>query len=333
VNALVIGAAGFVGSHLCDILVERGHRVVAVDDLSKGRYDNIAHHEGAGGFEFHCFDARELGELTALARGCDVVVNLAARKIPRYGSSLETITVNIEAARAALDAARAVGAKCVLASTSDVYGKSPAVPFKEDGDLLLGPSTSRRWSYAASKLAIEHLALGYEEEYGVPVVLLRYFGTYGERQYLDWWGGPQGVFLRAIDEGRPMEVHGDGEQTRCFIHVSDLALGTALACERKEADGEIINLGTQEEISIAAMAALMHELSGRGGEPNIELIPYESFPGSYEDVRRRIPDMIKSRAVLGFDPHVTLREGLTRLWEWYRSPQGAAEVAVARASQ
>jgi UDP-glucose 4-epimerase len=331
-KTLVIGAAGFIGSHLCDLLVARGHEVVAIDDLSKGRLDNIVHLTDGPSLQFHRLDGRELGDVTALARGCDVVVNLAARKIPRYGSSLETLTVNVETGRAALEAARAVGAKCVLASTSDVYGKSTALPFREDGDCLLGPSHSRRWAYAASKLATEHLALGYKDEYGLPVVLLRFFGTYGERQYLDWWGGPQGVFLRAIDEGRPMEVHGDGRQTRCFVHVSDLATGIVLACELEQANGEIINLGTQEEVSIRGLAELMHELSGRGGEADIELIPYESFTGSYEDVRRRIPDMTKSREVLGFEPTVSLRDGVSRLWDWYRSPAGVRDAAFARAS-
>jgi UDP-glucose 4-epimerase len=332
-KTLIVGAAGFIGSHLCDVLIERGHSVVAVDDLSKGKLSNIAHNQGSAAFSFHRMDGRELGELTALARGCDVVVNLAARKIPRYGSSLETVTVNFETARSALEAARAVEAKCVLASTSDVYGKSKAIPFREDADLVIGPSTSRRWAYASSKLATEHLALAYEEEYAVPVTLLRFFGTYGERQYLDWWGGPQGVFLRAIDEGRPMEVHGDGGQTRCFIHVRDLALGTALACEREAANGEILNLGTDEEISIHDLATLMHELSGLGGTPKIRLIPYESFTGSYEDVQRRVPDMTKSRTMLDFEPEIRLRDGLARLWQWYRSPQGVAEAELARSQK
>ena len=332
-NVLVIGAAGFIGSHLCDVLLERGHSIVAVDDLSKGRLSNVEHNMGLRTFEFRQLDARDAAELAVLARGCDVVVNLAARKIPRYGSGLDTVTVNYDVAHAALEAARAAGARCVLASTSDVYGKSNVLPFREDGDCVLGPSTSRRWAYAVSKLTTEHLALAFEAEYGVPVTLLRYFGTYGERQYLDWWGGPQGVFLRAIDEGRPIEVHGDGRQTRCFIHVSDLALGTALSIEKAEAAGEIFNIGTDEEISIHELAVLMHELSGNEGDARIELIPYESFTGSYEDVRRRIPDLTKSRSLLGFEPQVPLRDGLRRLWEWYRSPEGAAEAALSRAAQ
>jgi UDP-glucose 4-epimerase len=327
VKALVVGGAGFIGSHACDLLLARGHSVVVVDDLSKGRLENIEHHGGDPRFEFRRLDARDGTALIELAEGCDVILDLAARKIPRYGSALETVTVNLDIARAVLEAARATEAKCVLASTSDVYGTSRALPFREDGDCLIGPSTSRRWAYAASKLAVEHLALGYQAEHGVPVVLLRYFGTYGDRQYLDWWGGPQGVFLEAIAAGRPLEIHGDGSQTRCFVHVSDLALATALAMERGEANGQILNVGTDEEVSIADLARLMHALSGAGGEPRIELIPYESFGGSYEDVQRRVPDLTKSRELLGFEAAVPLREGLGRLWDWYRSTVGAAALA------
>ena len=322
-NVLVIGAAGFIGSHLCDRLIARGHNVTGVDDLSKGSRENLAAAAASGNFGLHVFDARDAAAVAALAERADVIVDLAARKIPRYGSSLETVTVNLDIARTALDAARAAGAKCVLASTSDVYGKSPALPFREDGDCLIGPSASRRWAYAASKLAVEHMALGYRDEHGLRVVLLRYFGTYGERQRLDWWGGPQGVFMSAIDEGRPMDVHGDGSQTRCFIHVTDLALATALACERAEVDGEVVNVGTQEEISIRDLAATMHDLSGIGGPPQINYIPYEAFGGEYEDVRRRIPDMTKSRELLGFEPSIFLEEGLRAMWDWYRSVRPA----------
>lgn len=318
-NTTVIGAAGFIGSHLCDELLTRGHSVVAIDDLSKGTRDNIAHNLRNPSFQFHELDARDCPRVTELAAGSDVLIDLAARKIPRYGSALETVAVNIDVARASLDAARAIGAKCVLASTSDVYGKSKDLPFREDGDCLIGPSTSRRWAYAASKLAIEHLALAYNDEYGVPVVLLRFFGTYGERQYLDWWGGPQGVFLKAIAENKPIEVHGDGRQTRCFIHVSDLVAGIALASERASANGQIINLGTQEEVSIHDLALLMHELSDSAEPARIELVSYESFGGKYEDVQRRIPDMTKSRELLDFEPAIPLRLGIRRLWDWYRA--------------
>jgi UDP-glucose 4-epimerase len=175
------------------------------------------------------------------------------------------------------------------------------------------------------------MAYGFQDKYGLPVTILRYFGTYGERQYLNWWGGPQGVFLEAIDAGKPIELHGDGTQTRCFIYVDDLARGTLLACEKDEANGEVLNLGTGEEVSIRELAGRMHSLSGREAPLQVRLIPYDAFPGSYEDVQRRVPDMTKSRALLGFEPAITLDAGLRRLWDWYdtgRSQPEAVERGV-----
>jgi UDP-glucose 4-epimerase len=318
-KVLVTGGAGFIGSHLVDALRLRGAEVVVVDKLVKGRLEHLAAHIGADGFEFAQGDILDRDWLLARGRGVDAVVHLAASKIPRYGTAMPLVTSNIEGARNALDLAAREGARFVLASTSDVYGKSPDLPFRESGDLVIGRSTSRRWSYAISKLVDEHMAYAYHDEYGIDVVVLRYFGAYGPRQYLDWWGGPQGVFLEAIEHTRPIELHGDGSQTRCFVDVRDLAHATVLAVERAQAANEIVNVGTDEEISIRDLARLMHELSGKGGEPDLVLVPYRAFSPGYEDVPRRVPDLSKAREVLGFEPSVTLREGLTELWAWYRS--------------
>jgi UDP-glucose 4-epimerase len=246
-----------------------------------------------------------------------VVVNLAATKIPRYGSALDNLTVNLQANRTALEVAHQSEAKFVLASTSDAYGKNPKIPFREDGDSVIGPSTTPRWSYGVTKLTDEHMTFAYQDEYHLPVSILRYFGSYGERQYLNWWGGPQGVFLEAIAKGEPIEVHGDGSQTRCFTHIDDMVEATARAIERPEANGQIVNIGNDEEISIRGLAELMHELSGVGGEPNIEFVPYESFSRDYQDVQRRVPDLTKQRELLGFIPQISLEEGTRRLWAWY----------------
>jgi UDP-glucose 4-epimerase len=316
-KALLTGGAGFIGSHLTDNLLARGWTVTGVDNLSKGRISNIEHNLGRDDFEFVELDCRELDTMLELGEGSDVVVNLAATKIPRYGSALDNLTVNLQANRTALEVAHRNEAKFVLASTSDVYGKNPNIPFREDGDSVIGPSTTPRWSYGVTKLTDEHMAFAYQDEYELPVTILRFFGSYGERQYLNWWGGPQGVFLEAISKGEPIQVHGDGSQTRCFTHIDDMVEATARAIERTEANGQIINIGNDEEITIKGLAQLMHEISGVGGKPNIELVPYTSFSRDYQDVLRRVPDLTKQRELLGFEPRITLQEGHRRLWEWY----------------
>ena len=331
-KALVTGAAGFIGSHLTDRLLARGHDVVGVDNLVHGALANLEPALSSVHFALREFDVRETDRLADCAQGCDVLVHLAALKIPRYGHSLDTVSVNVDGAHSALEAARRAGARCVMASTSDVYGKGTELPFREDSDLVLGSSTSRRWAYAVSKLTAEHFAYGFHDKFGIPVTMLRYFGTYGQRQYLNWWGGPQGVFLEAIAAAQPIELHGDGTQTRCFIHVDDLAHGTVLACERDAGDAQIFNIGTSEEVLIRDLAERMHTLSGRSSPLELRLIPYESFPGSYEDVRRRVPDLTKSSEMLGFRPAIGLDEGIARLWEWYDSlaPAGRTEAEDVR---
>jgi len=291
--------------------------VTALDDLSKGRVETIEHNMGRDDFTFEDGDARDLDRLLELGKGADVVVHLAATKIPRYASALGNLTTNLESSRAALEVARQNEAKYVLSSTSDVYGRNPDVPFREDGNSVIGPSTVKRWAYGVSKLCDEHLAFAYQEEYELPVVVLRYFGSYGERQYLNWWGGPQGPFLEAITKGEPMKVHGDGTQTRCFTYITDMVEATSRAIERDEANGQIINIGNDEEVSIKELAALMHELSGKGGEPQIEFVPYDEVAPGYQDVMKRIPDLTKQRELLEFTPEIDLREGIRKLWAWY----------------
>ena len=316
-KALITGGAGFIGSHLTDSLLERGWSVTVVDDLSKGRRENLEHNLDRDDFEFVEADCRELDRMLEVGDGADVVANLAATKIPRYGSALGNLTINLLANRTALEVAHQNKAKFVLASTSDVYGRNPDLPFREDGDSLIGPSTTPRWAYGVTKLCDEHMAFAYQDEYELPVVVLRYFGSYGERQYLNWWGGPQGVFLEALGKGEPLQVHGDGNQTRCFTHIADMVEATARAIERPEANGEIINVGSDHEVSINELAALMHRASGAEGEPKIEYVPYESFSRGYQDVLRRVPALEKQKRILDFEPRISLEEGTRRLWEWY----------------
>ncbi|MFZ3115586.1 MAG: GDP-mannose 4,6-dehydratase [Syntrophales bacterium] len=318
-DVLVTGGAGFIGSHVCDILIERGYNVLCIDNLSSGSLNNIKHNLANPRFQFKKLDILEKNVLFQEAGPVDAILHLAAYKIPRYSSAINTLTINSQGTANVLELARMKEAKFIISSTSDVYGKSSQMPFHETNDLVLGPSTSRRWAYAASKLFDEHLAFAYQDEYNLRIVILRYFGTYGERQYLNWWGGPQGVFLEKIFKAEPLEIHGDGTQTRCFTYVKDTAEATVRAIETKEAEGEIINIGAEEEISILALADLMYKFSGVSSALDVKYVPYATFSKNYEDVKKRIPSIEKMNKILGYQPKVNLEEGLKNLLDWYKN--------------
>lgn len=313
----VTGCAGFLGSHLVDALLARDFQVVGIDNLSMGRVENVEHHFGNPRFAFHLDDVRRRTALRRTCKGAKVIVHLAAFKIPRYGKSIDTLLVNSQGTHAVLEVARDNGAKVLLASTSDVYGRNPELPFREDSDSVFGSSKVARWGYAVSKLFDEHLAFAYQEEYGIPVVVLRIFGSYGPRHHLSWWGGPQAVFISQILKGEPVSIHGDGMQKRSFTYVSDIVAGLLGAVVRDEANGEIINLGSREEVTILDLAGLIYSLCSPGGPLAINFIPYSSFNGRpYEDVRRRVPDLTKARKLLGYAPQVSLEQGLRQTIAW-----------------
>ncbi len=321
----VTGSAGFLGSHLVDRLLGLGHTVVGFDSLLYGARRNFEHHTSNRRFTFVEADVRDSEALGKACRGADVIVHLAAHKIPRYGGALDTLLVNTEGTRNVLDAARDGQRKVVLASTSDVYGKSPDLPFKEDGDLVLGSSKVKRWAYATSKLFDEHLAFAYMDEYDLPVVALRFFGSYGPRHHLSWWGGPQSVFMSSVMNDEPMTIHGDGQQTRSFTYVSDTVDGIVRATLSHAADGEILNLGNNHEITILELAETIYRLCDAPGRANLEFIPYKTFSGGkYEDVRRRVPDCSKAARLLDWRAHVDLETGLTRTIEWHRAALATA---------
>ncbi|KPJ65395.1 MAG: nucleoside-diphosphate sugar epimerase [Coxiella sp. DG_40] len=324
IRVSITGAAGFIGSHLVDALLESGrYEVIAIDDLSMGSLDNIKHHIGNSSFKFHRIDVRDTVALTTCCEGSDIIVHLAAFKIPRYGNALKTLDVNSKGMWNVLEVARKNSSEVVSASTSDVYGKSKKLPFSESEDPLLGPSTSERWSYAVSKLFDEHLCLAYQEAHGVPVTSLRFFGSYGPRCHLSWWSGPQSVFISAALKNEEMEIHGDGKQTRSFTYISDTISGIIAAVENKEARGHIFNLGSTFEISILDLAKMISRLVGNSPDgPKLKFIPYESFSRNYEDVSRRVPDISKARDILGFQPTVSLEEGLEKTIKWQKEVMG-----------
>jgi len=319
-RVLVTGAAGFLGSNLTGKLLAEEHEVLAIDNLSMGRMEHLAPYTDNPAFRFIQSDVTENATFDALDEAFDCIVHLAAFKIPRYGKALDTLQINYRGTECVLEYARRQNCKCVLASTSDVYGRNPEIPFSEENtDSVIGSSKAPRWAYAVSKLFDEHLALAYQDAYGFPVTLLRFFGSYGPNQHLSWWGGPQSVFIDAVLKDEVIPIHGDGSQTRSFTYVTDTVAGIYAAVVKEQANGEIINVGATQEITILTLAEKIKALSGTPGELRIEFVPYESFTGGkYQDVMRRVPDTTLCKKILGVEAQVDLDEGLSRTIEWQR---------------
>ena len=316
---LITGVAGFIGSNLLGALLQKGYEVVGIDNLSQGFVRNIEPFLDNKHFSFFQGDVRDIGLMSNISKGVDCIVHLAAYKIPRYGNAIDTLMINTKGTENALQVALDNKCKILIASTSDVYGKNPNVPFNEESDMVLGKSEIRRWSYAVSKIFDEHLCFAYKEKYDLKITILRYFGSYGINQNLSWWGGPQSVFINSALNNEPMTIHGDGLQTRSFTYVSDTVDGTIRAIEKDEADGNVFNIGCTEEITILDLAYKIWKIIFDSEKPKIEFIPYESFGGGYEDVRRRIPDIEKAKKLLGFEPKVSLDEGLIKTISWQRN--------------
>lgn len=318
---LVTGVAGFLGSNLLERMLRDGHEVVGIDNLSMGSLDNIIEFQSNPKFRFLKRDVIHPETFADLDGKFDAIVHLAAFKIPRYGKAIDTLKINYQGTEQALEFARRANIKAVLASTSDVYGRNPNLPFAEEGtDSVIGSSKSPRWAYAVSKLFDEHLGLAYADAYGFPVTALRFFGSYGPKQNTTWWGGPQSVFIDCVLNGKPIPIHGDGQQTRSFTYVTDTVEGIYQATIRPEANGEIINIGNNKEITILELAKLIKRLSGTPGELDIQFTPYASFSGKkYEDVMRRVPDITLCEKLLGVRARVDVEEGMARAIEWQRS--------------
>lgn len=319
-TVLVTGVAGFLGSNLLERLLADGHSVIGIDNLSMGRLQNIEFAAGNDRFRFINANATHASAFSDIKEDIDLAVHLAAYKIPRYGNAIDTLKINYYCTENVLNVCRDRNIKCVIASTSDVYGRNPNVPFSEDrSDSVIGSSLSPRWAYAVSKLFDEHLALAYQDAYGFPVTLLRFFGSYGPKQPLSWWGGPPPVFISAVLKDEVIPIHGNGTQTRSFTYVSDTVDGVCAAVFRDEANGQILNIGTDEEVTILELAKRIKKASGTPGDLKIEFVPYDSFSGKkYEDVMRRVPDTSHSEKILGVKAMVGLDEGLKKTIAWQR---------------
>lgn len=318
---LVTGVAGFLGSNLLSKLLLEGHHIVGIDNLSMGSLRNIGANISHENFVFLENDILDKSAIEALDTDFDVIIHLAAYKIPRYGKAVDTLKINSKGCENMLDFARSISCKFVLASTSDVYGMSNDLPFVEDGNCVMGDSKVPRWAYAVSKLYDEHLALAYMDAYDFPVVMLRFFGSYGPNQHLSWWGGPQSVFIDCILNNKDIPIHGDGLQTRTFTYVDDTVAGIYAAAINPAANGEIFNIGADQEITILELANTIKRIANVDTDSKITLIPYDqiSVGRKYQDVMRRVPDTTKAQNLLGVKAKTTLEEGLRQTFEWQKN--------------
>lgn len=312
-KALVTGGAGFVGSHLVEGLLERGDETWVIDNLSTGRFENIAHLEGDPRFHYRIdtiMDERVVGELV---RQVDVVFHLAAAVGVAYiiDNPLKSLETNIRGTEIVLAQANAGKKRVILFSTSEIYGKANVQPCKETDDRVLGTTTITRWGYSSSKAIDEFLALAYHREKKLPIVIVRLFNTCGPRQ-TGVYGMVIPRFVKEALLGHPITVYGDGKQTRCFCDVSDVVRGVLALTDEPAADGEVFNIGSDEETTIEDLAMRVKNLTA--SESPLEYVPYDrAYEEGFEDMRRRVPDLTKIRAAIGYEPRVSLEQLLARV--------------------
>jgi UDP-glucose 4-epimerase len=312
-TVLVTGGAGFIGSHLAEAILARGDRVLALDDLSTGSYQNVGHLVGNPGFELVVSGVDDGATMEGLTQRSDLVFHLAAAVGVRLivDDPVRTIETNIRGTEVVLRLANKWRRPVVVASTSEVYGKSERVPYAEDHDMVLGASTHSRWAYAASKVIDEFLALAYHRRDGLPVVVARLFNTVGPRQ-TGRYGMVLPSFVRQALRGEPITVFGDGSQSRTFIDVGDTVRALLALADSDEAPGEVFNVGGVGEITIMDLAHRVRERTGSDSE--IVTIPYdEAYALGFEDMHRRVPDISKLRRVTGFEPMVPIGEIIDRV--------------------
>ncbi len=317
-SVLITGGAGFIGSHLAEALLARGYRVTAVDNLSTGSYANIAHLADDPGFQFVRASITDAIVIDRLASQAETIVHLAAAVGVQLivERPVQTIETNVMGTEAVLQAALRYGCKTLVASTSEVYGKGSKIPFAEEDDVLLGATSRSRWGYAASKMVDEFLSFAYHREYGLDVLVCRFFNTVGPRQ-TGQYGMVIPRLVRQALKGEPLSVYGDGSQSRCFCDVRDVVGAIVGLAEHSEAAGRVYNIGGTEEITIMALAERIRALSGSTSP--IVTVPYEqAYAPGFEDMQRRVPDIARIRALIGWEPRRTLDEILLSVIEHVR---------------
>jgi UDP-glucose 4-epimerase len=315
---LITGVAGFIGSNLAKRLLERGHTVIGIDNLGYGFLRNIEFAKGNPDFKFIMGDIAN--PLILKDVKADIVIHLASQKIPRYSNALRTLEENYLMLRNVVQKCIYDKSKIIFASTSDVYGKNPNIPFDEKSDLVMGPTTVKRWAYALSKMYGEQYIIANHDEYGLIYTITRFFGSYGPHQNLTWWGGPQSVFIEKAIKKEPIDIHGDGSQTRTFTYVDDTVSALVHCVENDKSNNEIFNTGPKSdaEITIKELAILIWKLiNGQDSQPDLNYIPYSQF-GNYEDVMRRVPDITKLCNTFNFQPEWDLEKGMKAAIDWQK---------------
>lgn len=328
-RVLVTGGAGFIGSHLVDALLAQGHEVWALDDLSTGSLDNLK--DASANPSFHFVEGSILDSkiVNAQVAQVDEVYHLAAAVGVKFvlDNPLRSLLTNIRGSEEVLEAADKQGKKkVILFSSSEVYGKGASIPFHEDDDRLLGPTSVLRWSYAASKAVDEFLALGYHHERRLPVIVVRCFNTCGPRQS-PHYGMVIPRFVERALRNEPILVYGDGLQSRCFSSVHDVVRGVLMLAQEPKAIGEVFNIGTKEEVSVTELARRVKAITGSTSP--IEAVEYEAIYGSkFEDMQRRVPSLDKIKAMVGYEPQVTLDQLLRDTVEHVRAKASAPVTAT-----
>jgi UDP-glucose 4-epimerase len=317
-RVLITGGAGFVGSHLSELLLERGDEVFILDNLSTGSIDNVVHLKAHPKFHYTIDTVTNEPVLAELIDRCDIVVHLAAAVGVKLivEQPVQTIETNVHGTEVVLKIANKKKKLVLIASTSEVYGKSVDVPFREDADLVLGATVKHRWAYACSKMIDEFLALAYWKERKLPVIIVRLFNTVGPRQ-TGQYGMVIPNFVRQALAGQPITVFGDGTQSRSFTYVGDVVRAMVALMNEPRAIGQVFNIGNGQEITIGDLAAKVKKMTGSASE--IVTIPYDqAYEAGFEDMPRRVPDISRISALVGYKPTVELDETLRRVIEHFR---------------
>jgi UDP-glucose 4-epimerase len=327
---LITGGAGFIGSHLAERLLDRGDRVVLLDNLSTGSAENIRHLKSSGRMQYHLDNIENRQLLAELVDDADVIVHLAAAVGVKLivESPVKTIETNVNGTQLILEAACKKKKLVLTASSSEVYGKNTNVPFHEDADLVLGPTTKGRWSYAASKALDEFLALSYWKEKKLPVIVVRLFNTVGPRQ-TGRYGMVLPNFIKSALDNTTISIYGSGKQSRCFCDVRDTVEGLIRLMGTDRSIGEVINLGSTEEITIEDLAQRVKDRTGSFSR--IEYVPYDqAYEPGFEDMMRRVPSVEKLHALTGFRPRTPLNEIIDHVADFFH--QQAEGLDIQRAA-